>query len=138
MRALGLDIGEKRVGVALSDASGRIASPLTVVDAGDITVIERLVRDHEVDIVVVGLPLSLDGTEGPQARSVRDVGGQLARRLPVPVQFHDERLSTTEAARAMAAAGVGGRRARGKVDMVAAAIVLQAFLDSGRTEADDG
>lgn len=137
MRSLGLDIGERRVGVAISDASGRIASPLAVVDAGDATSIARLVSEYEADEVVVGLPLSLDGTEGPQARAVREVADALARRLPVPVRFFDERLSTAEAARAMAAAGVGSRKARGKVDMVAAAVFLQTYLDSGQAGIGD-
>lgn len=134
MRVVALDIGEKRVGVAMSDAGATIASPLAVFDAGQVAkgdAIRALVAEHEVDLVVVGLPLTLAGEEGGQARRVREVADGLARGLPVPVVYFDERLSSAEAVRSMRAAGTSVRRGRGEVDKVAAALFLQAFLDSG-------
>lgn len=134
MRVLGLDIGEKRIGVAVSDPSGRVATPVKVLDArralGDGVELRRLVEDYEAELVVVGLPLSLDGTEGPQAVRVRSVASKLAGFLPVGVVFADERLSSAEAKRTMREAGVSERHQRGSVDMVAAAVFLQAYLDT--------
>lgn len=141
MRVLALDIGERRVGVAASDASGRVATPVKVLEAkalSDGVTLRRLVEDYEVDLVLVGLPLSLDGTEGPQARRVRAQAARLAPQLGVPVDFADERLSSTQAARAMQEAGMSERDRRGKLDAVAASLFLQAWLDSRREEDDDG
>ncbi len=92
MRVLALDIGERRVGVAASDASGRVATPVKVLDAkvlSDRVTLRRLIEDYQVDLVLVGLPLSLDGTEGPQARRVRAQAARLAGQLGVPVDFAD-------------------------------------------------
>lgn len=136
MRVLGLDIGERRIGVAVSDPSGSIASPVRVLDAravlGDPAPLLRLVDDYEVETVVVGLPLTMAGEEGPQARIARAAGEKLARRLPVPVVYWDERLSSAEARRVMTASGVSDRDKRGRVDMVAAAVFLQSYLDANR------
>jgi putative holliday junction resolvase len=90
------------------------------------------VDEYEVELVLVGLPLSLDGSEGPQARAVRHSAKRLAGFLRVPLEFADERLSSAAASRAMAETGVSSRSARGSVDMVAAAIFLQGFLDARR------
>lgn len=141
MRVLALDIGERRVGVAASDVAGRVATPVKVLKAkalSDGVTLRRLVEDYEVDLVLVGLPLSLDGTEGPQARRVRAQAARLAPQLGVPVGFADERLSSTQAARAMQEAGMSERDRRGKLDAVAASLFLQAWLDSRREEDDDG
>lgn len=137
MRVLGLDIGEKRIGVAVSDASGTVASPLVVLDAQstlrDGKDLVRLTEtDYEVELVVIGLPRSMDGTEGPQAARVRAVGERLAQFLRVPIVYFDERLSSAEARRAMTGAGVSDRDKRGRIDMVAAAVFLQSFLDARR------
>jgi len=136
MRVLGLDIGEKRIGVAVSDPSCTIASPLRVLDAapvlGDGAPIVRLVDEYEVELVVIGLPCSLDGSEGPQAARVRAAGTRLASFLSVPVVYHDERLSSAEASRVMGAAGLSDREKRGSLDMVAAAVFLQSYLDANR------
>jgi len=133
MRILGLDIGSRRIGVAVSDPAGRVATPLTVLDAKalsrDIKPLARLVEDYEVGRIVVGLPLSLDGTEGPQARDVRATAKGLMQHVGVPLTYHDERLSSAEARRAMAAAGSSGRQQRGSVDKVAATVLLQSWLD---------
>lgn len=139
MRALGLDIGEKRIGVAVSDPSGRVATPVTVLQASGRTPVEReiarLIVDYEVARIVVGLPLSMDGTEGPQARRVRVVAARIASAVEIPVEFMDERLSSAEAGRRMREVGASERDQRGSKDMVAATIFLQAYLDSGGTQA---
>lgn len=135
MRVLGLDIGEARVGVAVSDRDGVIASPLTVLsgrDAKDPMAVARLVEQEEAQAVVIGLPVSLDGTEGPQAERVRKQAERIGAVLEVPMSFQDERLSTTAAHRALAEAGVRARDRRGSVDMLAAAVLLQSWLDSRR------
>ena len=136
MRVLALDIGEKRIGVAVSDPSGSVATPVKVLATqavlGDSRVLLNLAEDYEVDLVVVGLPLSLDGTEGKQATEVRRIGGLLAKTLPVPFEYFDERLSSSAAKRAMTEAGVSDRQQRGSVDMVAASLFLQSYLDSRR------
>lgn len=134
MRVLALDIGEKRVGVAVSDPRRTVATPLTVLDAarlsGDGTELARLLEDYDdVDLLVVGLPRSLDGTEGKQAVRVREIADRVSARVGLPVRFVDERLSSVEAQRRMAEAGADSRARRGSVDMVAASILLQCFLD---------
>ncbi len=103
MRALGLDIGATRVGVAISDPSGRVASPIAVLDAREVArdphELIQLAEDYEIESLVVGLPLTLSGDEGPQAAEVRDVAERLAAALGVPVEYQDERLSSAEAKR---------------------------------------
>ncbi len=118
--------------MAVSDPERRVATPLCVLDASvlhDPRALATLASDYEVGGLVVGLPLSLDGTEGPQARHVREVGTRIAESLGMPVEFTDERLSSAEASRSMSAAGSSAKASRGKVDMVAAALFLQSFLD---------
>lgn len=135
MRALGLDIGSVRIGVAVSDPAGVVASPVTVLDArelaGDIRPLSRLAQDYEAEVLVVGLPLTLGGEEGPQAATVREQASVLAARLGLPLAFADERNSSAEAKRVMRAAGLSEREQRGTLDKVAAAIVLQTWLDAG-------
>ena len=144
MRVVALDIGEKRIGVAVSDVSGTIASPLKVLDAAAVMAdgrdLKRIVEDFEAELIVIGLPRSLDGTEGPQADRVRRAGERLARLVSVPVTYVDERLSSIEARRSMTEAGTSDRDKRGSIDMVAAALFLQTYLDAsrGRAEASDG
>lgn len=137
---MGLDIGEKRIGVAVSDPDGRVATPLTVIDArravSDGAELRRIAEDYEVGELVVGLPLSLDGTEGPQAARVRAAAGKLARNLPLPITFEDERFTSAEAERKMREAGASTRDQRGSVDMVAAAILLQSYLDARRASGE--
>ncbi len=137
MRLLGLDIGEKRIGVAVSDPSGRVATPVTVLDAGDLSrdvaPLRRLVDDYEAAAFVVGLPLSMDGGEGPQALVVRAAAERLSGQLGLPVTYQDERLSSAAAVRSMAEAGVRSRERRGRVDVVAATLLLQTYLDSKGT-----
>ena len=135
MRVLGLDIGERRVGVAISDPGERVATPLKVLDARvlrDLTPLIRLLEDYEVGRIVVGLPLSLDGTEGPQARAVRATGARIAEATGLVVEYADERLTSASARRALTEAGVSDRDKRGRVDMAAASLFLQSYLDSHR------
>lgn len=132
MRVLGLDIGERRTGAAVSDPDGRVATPVKVFATDDRTALARLVEDYEPGLLVVGLPVSMEGTEGAQARRTREIAGVWAGELGVRVEFFDERLTTAEAARAMAEAGLSERDMRGRVDMVAAGIMLQAYLDAER------
>lgn len=134
MRVLALDLGSKRIGVALSDLTGTVASPLTVLQRSrsrrhDHEQIAKLVRDEEADLVVVGLPISLSGDEGPAAKAARAEVAAMATLIDVPIETYDERLSTVTAQRALTEAGVRGRSGRQVIDKVAAAVFLQAFLD---------
>lgn len=137
VRALGVDLGTKRVGIAVSDLSGTIATALTTVHRSksrrhDHAAIAALVRDEEAEIVVVGLPLSLDGTAGPAARAATTEAKQLATVVGVPVEMYDERFTTVTAERGMREAGLDARARRKVVDKVAAAVMLQAWLDHRR------
>ncbi|MEA2500507.1 MAG: putative pre6S rRNA nuclease [Actinomycetota bacterium] len=129
---LGLDPGERRIGVAMAVPGASLALPLTVLDAtGDWQVaLAGLVAEHGVAGIVVGLPVSLSGSEGAAAARAREFAAAVGERLGLPVHLVDERLSTVAAGRALAEAGVRGRRARGTVDRSAAAVILQAWLDS--------
>jgi len=135
VRALGLDPGSKRIGVAVSDLSGSIASPLLVLRRGesnarDVDAIARIARDEEADVIVIGLPLNMDGTRGPSARAAAGLARQLATVVDVPVELHDERLTTVTADRSMLDAGLDAVERRQRVDKVAAAIMLQSWLDA--------
>lgn len=138
VRALGIDLGSKRIGIAVSDFSGTVASALTTVHRSssrrhDHAAIAKLVRDEEAEVVVVGLPLSLDGTSGPAARSAETEARQLASVVGVPVEMYDERFTTVTAERGMREAGLDARQRRKVVDKVAAAVMLQAWLDHRRS-----
>lgn len=132
MRALGVDLGSVRVGVALSDPTGTLASPLTVLArSGDVLGrLAALAEEHAVGAVVVGLPRSLDGRERRAAQAARAEAGLLAQRVAVPVHLQDERLSTVAAHAGLAAAGKTARQRRGSVDASAAAVLLQSWLES--------
>lgn len=139
MRVLGIDLGSKRIGVAASDRSGTIASPLTVITRSrsrreDHLAIKRLVAEEEASAVVVGLPLNMDGTEGPAAEAARDEAARLATVVEVPVFVHDERRTTVEADRVLLERGMNAQVRRRVVDKVAAAVMLQSWLDSRRAE----
>jgi putative Holliday junction resolvase len=132
MRALALDLGERRIGVAVSDTLGMVARPLEIFSRtsrkADFAYIGALVTAHQVDAVVVGLPLNMDGSEGRQAAWVRDYSAALAETLTVPVHLWDERLTSEEAADILRAQGKS--TAKGTLDAVAAAVILQSYLDS--------
>jgi len=141
-RILGLDAGEKRIGVAISDPGRRFALPLRsiVIDGRDeVAAVEAIVRAEEVAEVVVGLPLSLSGQPSAQTGRARSFGERLERRLGLPVHFWDERLSTQEALRLGQEARPERRRRRSRpapvdADALAASIILQAYLDKLRLE----
>jgi putative Holliday junction resolvase len=135
-RIMGVDVGERRIGVALSDAEGRLASPLTTINARPagqcVERIARLVAEHAVSELVVGLPLTLRGEVGPQARAVQQFARQLEERLGLPVHLFDERLTTAAADQLLRELGVKPEKRKQQVDQVAAAIILQDFLDRRR------
>ena len=142
-RRLGIDVGKVRIGVALSDPDGILATPLVTVARGraaaadavptDIAELVRLARDHEVVGLVVGLPISLSGAEGIAATDIRAYADRLAQAVaPVPITLADERLSTVVATRRLAERGVRGRRQRAVVDQAAAVEILQNWLDAQR------
>lgn len=136
-RALGLDIGSRRIGVALSDSAGTVATPYEVVDRSgdrghDHRRIAALVDEAGADVVVVGVPLSLDGSIGPAAQAVLDEIDQLRGVLGAEIVTWDERLSTVEAQRSLRAGNVRKGKRRRVVDQVAATVVLQSWLDAGQ------
>ncbi|HEX6331658.1 MAG TPA: Holliday junction resolvase RuvX [Actinomycetota bacterium] len=134
-RVLGLDLGDARIGVAISDDDRRLAVPLGTVRTGapaDVKAIAGLVREHGVTLVVVGHPLLLSGEAGERAHHAERFADALRGFLEVPVELHDERLSTVEAERSLREAGATGRGRRRAVDRSAAAVILQSWLDASR------
>ncbi len=136
-RRLGIDVGTVRVGVALSDPTGTLASPLETVerrrDGGDLDHIAGLVAEHEVTEVVVGEPRHLSGASGASARDARAYSRALAGRIgSVPVHLVDERLSTVTAAGSLRANGLDSRAQRPVIDQAAAVVILQTYLDAQR------
>jgi len=138
VRVLALDLGARRIGVAVGDDRSGLAFPrAAVVRAGDGRArradhrrLAAVVADEEADTVVVGLPRSLDGSLGPAARATLAEVDELRTALSVPVEVHDERLTTVAADRALASAGVRGRDRRASIDSAAATILLQSWLDA--------
>jgi putative Holliday junction resolvase len=135
-RTLGLDVGERRIGVAIADELGMIASPLTVVERrrGDLAKIQELASHRGVDRIVVGLPTGMSGREGPQAASVRAFVDEMRAAADdgPAIEFWDERLTTAVAERALRERGTRRSRAKGEVDAMAAAVILQGYLDAKR------
>lgn len=134
MRVLGLDLGSRRIGVAVSDATGTLASPHGVVErSGDTAADHRRLAELVIELgaerVVVGLPLSMSGGYGPAARAAAEEAAQLAALLPVAVDAYDERLTTVSAQRALRSGGTRARQQRRVIDQAAAAVMLQAWLD---------
>jgi putative Holliday junction resolvase len=135
-RVLGLDLGDARIGVAISDDDRRLAVPLGTVRTGapaDLKGVASLVREHDVALVVVGHPLRLSGEAGERAHHAERFADALRGVLEVPVELHDERLSTVEADRALRHAGAGGRDRRRAIDRSAATVILQSWLDARRS-----
>jgi putative Holliday junction resolvase len=134
-RLLGVDVGSVRVGVAVSDPSGILATPLVTLgrderDGSDLRRLAELVTEYEVIEVVVGLPRTLAGREGPAAEAARGYADTLAPLLEVPIRMVDERLTTVVASRSLRERGVRGRKQRAVVDQAAAVAILQGWLDS--------
>ncbi len=132
--ALALDIGETRIGIAVSDRSGRIATPVKVLPAAEVTGLAKpfrlILEDYEPDIIVSGRPMTMAGERGPQAERIENIARKLAEDLNLPLEFADERLSSREAKRILREQGLNEKQMRGKVDMVAASLFLQSWLDA--------
>jgi putative Holliday junction resolvase len=141
MRWLGIDFGERRIGVAISDPEGRLAVPLTTLertsDRAAVGELAALARREEVGALAVGEPRNLDGSRGEAAERARGFAAKLARATGLPLELVDEALTSVEAAERLAAAGIAARRRAGKLDAVAAQIVLQEALDRVRPAAGD-
>lgn len=133
-RYLGIDFGQKRVGVAISDEEHIISFPLGVVpNSGPrpvVAEISRLVKERAVSRIIVGLPLNLDGSRGAAAQGVEKFAGQLKEQLNVPVELWDERLTSKAAERAMIAGGLSRARRKQSIDQATAQIILQSYLDA--------
>ena len=131
---MALDIGKVRCGIAISDPAVRIATPICVLPTSEVEQnapsFRRLLEDWEPEMILSGLPYTLAGEEGPQAESIRAVAGAIAKRAGLPLEFTDERLSSSEAKRSLREKGFSEKEMRGKVDMIAASLFLQSWLDS--------
>ncbi len=132
-RILGLDFGSRRIGAAVSDALGITAQSLAAIqrqgDNRDIETIGRLVREHSVGTVLIGLPLQLSGAEGIQARKTRDFAEKIRERLGIPVEMWDERMTTVQAERHLIASGITRVKRKENRDSLSAVFLLQSFLD---------
>ncbi|WP_414753338.1 Holliday junction resolvase RuvX [Anabaena sp. CCY 9910] len=137
--ALGLDVGRKRVGVAGCDRTGLIATGITTVERTsfdrDVQQIQNIVNERQVQVLVVGLPYSMDGSLGFQARQVQKFTARLAKALQLPVEYVDERLTSFQAEQMLIAENVSPSRNKGLIDRKAAALILQQWLDIRRTNA---
>jgi putative Holliday junction resolvase len=135
MRCLGLDIGDRRIGVALSDPEGILAIPLTIIerteDSQALAAIIEIINKQDVGQVIVGLPRSLDGSLGGQAEKVKDFADRLAGQIKVPLEYRDERLTTVMAQRLKRASGGKKTREKARYDAQAATLILQDYLDEG-------
>jgi putative Holliday junction resolvase len=138
LRSLGLDVGDRRIGIALSDALGLLASPLTVLERKnevfDIETILQIVKEKQVEQIIVGLPRSMNGTIGPQAEKVQAFTQKLTELSPVSVEYRDERLTTVAAKRMLQEANTKKSRKFKKIeyDAAAAAIILQSYLNESK------
>jgi putative Holliday junction resolvase len=134
MRFLGLDVGERRIGLAVSDPEGRLAASLPTLERRsqkeDFAALMKLVRELSIDAIVVGYPRRMDGTVGPQTQRVERYARALERAVGMPVILWDERLSTVSAERLLIEIGDKRRRLKGRADAVAAAVILQSYLDA--------
>lgn len=136
-RALGLDIGTVRIGVALSDLEQRIATPLTTLPGRDeqaaIRAILDLIQEHEISALVAGLPLDLDGSHGRAAKRTQRFLERLGERTAIPIDYIDERMTSVQAERTLLDADLSRARRKQVVDRVAASLILQTWLDAKRT-----
>ena len=131
MRYLAVDHGEKRTGLAICDKGENMSSPLKVLtgQAELIAQIVKVIKEEDIESVVVGLPLNMDSTEGPRAKSVRTFGAELEKVSQVPVIYHDERLSSFDAEKKLAGLDLTRKKKKKHLDAVAAASILDAFLE---------
>jgi putative holliday junction resolvase len=139
--ALGLDIGKKRIGVAGCDRTGLIATGLTTLErtsfTADVAKLQQIVAERQVQVLVSGLPYSMDGSLGFQARQVQKVARRLAAALELPLEFMDERLTSFEAEQLLQAQNRSPSRHKALIDQKAAALILQQWLDQRRTKIMD-
>jgi putative Holliday junction resolvase len=135
-RLLGLDVGEKTVGIAISDSDFKVAAPIETIRrtkfAADAAWLGHLIAERGIGGLVIGLPVNMDGTEGPRCQSVRQFAANLLKRIDLPIAFWDERLSTAAVTRAMLDLDVSRARRARAVDKMAAAYILQGALDALR------
>lgn len=135
MRVLAIDHGTKRMGIALSDPSGMIAQPLEFIPAEPFAQflerLKQLLREKEVELIIVGMPRNMDGSYGPAAAKVQEFVAVLKENIIIPIRTWDERLTSAQANRFLIEANVRRQDRKEKVDKAAAAILLQSFLDSG-------
>ncbi len=138
--ALGLDVGQKRIGVAGCDGTGLIATGLTTIIRKSypqtIEALRQIVRDREVEILVIGMPYSMDGSIGTQARHIQKFGETISKALSLPIEYVDERLTSYQAEQSMIADGISLRDNKGVIDRRAAAVILQQWLDDRRAKRD--
>lgn len=131
---MALDIGEVRIGIALSDPTEKVATPLCVLPTTDVVgntpAFKRLIEDWEPELFVCGLPYTLQGEEGPQAAFIKAMAEKIKDTCEIPLVFADERFSSQEAKRSLREKGMREREMRGKIDMIAASLFLQAWLDA--------
>lgn len=136
MRIMALDIGEVRIGVAISDPDERVATPVAVLPAAEVLAgapsFRRLLEDWQPELMLCGLPYTLAGAQGAQAAHIFAVADKITAVCGIPHEFADERLSSQEAKRSLREKGIAERAMRGKIDMIAASLFLQAWLDSRR------
>jgi len=142
-RIMGLDVGEKTIGVAISDEEGRMAFPATTIvrqegKKRDMAVLRQLVAEHQICEIVVGLPLMLDGTEGIQAEKVQAFIATLRNNVRIPIRMQDERLTTGEAERVLIAADRRREKRKESIDSMAACLILQTYLDRTRAISGEG
>lgn len=141
MRVLALDIGEVRTGIAVSDANQKVATPLCVLPSNEVASnakpFKRIIEEYEPGLLVCGLPKSLSGEEGNQAKEVRRVINAISIACEIPYVFVDERLSSREAKQALRDMGYDEKKMRGKVDMIAASLFLQAWLDTNSPDDEE-
>ena len=134
MRVMALDIGKVRCGIAICDPDMKVASPLCVLPTREVEQkapsFRRLLEDWEPEKLLAGLPYTLSGQEGPQAADIRQSACKIADSCGLPLEFADERLSSSEAKRSLREKGLSEKEMRGKIDMIAASLFLQAWLDS--------
>jgi len=135
MRALGIDFGLKRVGLALSDPTGTLVSPYRTIERTTrdalFDELAEILQKESVEVVVIGLPLSLEGEDTLTTRQVRNFAESLARRTELPIHLMDERLSSAQAEEELNAAGVRGKKRKAVLDSQAAAVILRSWLESG-------
>ncbi len=137
MRILGLDIGDKKIGISLSDPTHTLAQSLKVYRRttlkADLDEFSRIIEDHDVGRIVIGLPIDMHGNMGNRARSVAELAKTIENRTGLPVVLWDERFTTNEADRVFEAAGINHKKRKPYIDMIASQLILQGYLDAQKT-----